>query len=130
MGLMFVRACHICILARAFPARLHKVSMYIKTQTKRPPAPLDVFIEVCILRICEKYQYMCCPMGGSRGRDRRSRPPPPPPPGKSQNIGFLSNTGPDPLKKIQSNQVSMQFWAIIGTSAKRQVLNGVSLVGR
>ena len=31
------------------------------------------------------------PEGGTRSPD-------PPPPGKLQNIGFLSNTGPDPLK--------------------------------
>ena len=35
--------------------------------------------------------------GGSRRGDRGSGLPPPPPE-KSQNIGFLSNTGPDPRK--------------------------------
>ena len=40
-----------------------------------------------------------------------------------QNIGFLSNTGPDPLK---NHKASIQCWAIIGTPAKRH-LNGVSL---
>ena len=43
----------------------------------------------------ETYTRMTNIMGGSRGGDRGSGPPPP---GKSQNIGFLSNTGPDPLK--------------------------------
>ena len=42
----------------------------------------------------------------------------PPSPGKSQNIEFLSNTGPDPLTP-KSYRVSIQFWAIIGTPAKR-----------
>ena len=27
-----------------------------------------------------------------------------------KNIGFLSNTGPDPMK----NQISIQYWTIIG----------------
>ena len=33
--------------------------------------------------------------------------PPPPSHEKSQNIGFLSNTGPDPLNKSQSYQASV-----------------------
>ena len=40
-------------------------------------------------------------MGRSRGGgggDRRSRHPPPPPEKSKKNIGFLGNTGPDPLK--------------------------------
>ena len=45
-----------------------------------------------------------------------------------KNIGFLSNTGPDP-KKWQSYQASIQCRVIIGTPAKRH-LNGVSLAGR
>ena len=48
--------------------------------------------------------------GGGRGSEL--------PPEKSQNIGFLSNTGPDPIKFTKSpNQ--HQCWAIIGTPAKR-----------
>ena len=47
----------------------------------------------------------------------------PPTSEKSQNIGFLSNIGPD-----ASYQASIQCWAIIDTPAKRY-LNGVSLVG-
>ena len=57
-----------------------------------------------------------CFMGGSRGRDRGSGPPPP---GKPYSYRVLSNTGPDPLKKSQSYQASIQCW-----------LNGVSLAGR
>ena len=34
-----------------------------------------------------------------------------------KNIGFLSNTGPDPLK----NQASIQCWAIISPPAKRNL---------
>ena len=47
---------------------------------------------------------------------------------KSQKYRFSGNTGPDPLK-LQSYQVSIQCWAIIGTPAKRH-LNGFSLAGR
>ena len=43
-----------------------------------------------------------------------------------KNIGFLSNTGPDPLK---NHKATIQCRAIIGTPAKRH-LNGVSLVNR
>ena len=45
-----------------------------------------------------------------------------------KNIGFLSNTCPDPLKS-QRYQVSIQCLAIIGPPAKRH-LNGVSLAGQ
>ena len=69
------------------------------------------------------------------------------PPENSQDIGFLSNTGPNPLnnhkkKKHASNtgpnplnnheekkHAIIQCWTIIGTPAKRH-LNGVSLAGR
>ena len=53
--------------------------------------------------------------------DRESEPPPPPPP-PIKNIGFLSNTGPYPLKKAQSYQASTQCWAIIGPPAKRHLM--------
>ena len=39
--------------------------------------------------------------------------------------GFLSNTGPDPMK----NKASIQCWAIIVTPAKSHS-NGVSLTGQ
>ena len=45
----------------------------------------------------------------------------PPPPKNHKNIGFLSNTGPDPLKNHKATQARVQFRAIIGTPAKRQV---------
>ena len=51
-------------------------------------------------------------MGGSRGGGARNLPPPPPL--KShKNIGFLNNTGLDPLKfsKLPSQQ---SMWAIFG----------------
>ena len=51
--------------------------------------------------------------GGAGGPD--------PPPEKSQNIGFSSNTGPDPLKN-HCYQASIQCWAIIGTPAKRHLM--------
>ena len=49
----------------------------------------------------------------------------PPSSEKSQNTGFLSNTGPDSLK----NKASIQCWAIIDPPAKRHC-NGVSLASR
>ena len=49
-------------------------------------------------------------------------PDPPPPLDKSQKyIGFLSNTGPDPL---QNHKAAKPVSAIIGTPAKRH-LNGI-----
>ena len=59
--------------------------------------------------------------GGSNG-GRGSGPPLK----NHENIGFLSNTGPDPLKKSQSYQASDECWAIIGPPVKR-FLNGVPL---
>ena len=56
--------------------------------------------------------------GGAGGIPLKSR----------KNIGFLSITGPDPLK-IRIYQASIQCWAIIGPPAKHH-LNGVSLAGR
>ena len=61
--------------------------------------------------------------------DPEGGPDPPSPLKNYKNIGFLSNTGPDPLKKSQSHQASIQYWAIIGTPAKHH-LNGVSLAGQ
>ena len=63
-------------------------------------------------------------MGGSRGGWGTGGPDPPE---NHKNIGFLSNTGPDPLKNRY--QASIQFLAIIGKPAKRH-LNDVSLAGR
>ena len=64
-------------------------------------------------------------MRSSRGWNRGSRPPMK----NNKNIGFLSNTGPDPPEKSQSYEVNNQCWAIIGTEAKRH-LNDISLVGQ
>ena len=63
--------------------------------------------------------FTCADPEGDRG---------PGPPGKSQNIGFLSNTGPDPLKNHKATlyQASIHCRDIISTPAKRH-LNGVSL---
>ena len=54
-------------------------------------------------------------MRGSRGGGRGSVPPPLK---NYKNIGFLNNPVPDPLKKLQSYQASIQCWANIGTPAK------------
>ena len=44
-------------------------------------------------------------MRGSRKGGGRSRPPPE----KSQNIGFLSNTGPDPLKNHKTTKPDLML---------------------
>ena len=49
-----------------------------------------------------------------RGRGQRGRDPPPE---KSQNIGFFSNTGLDPLKNHKATKPAFNV-VIIGTSAK------------
>ena len=64
-------------------------------------------------------------MGESKGGDRGSGPPLK----NHNNIGFLSNTVPDHMKKSQSYKASIQRVAIIGPPAKRH-LNGVLLAGR
>ena len=46
-----------------------------------------------------------------------------------RNIGFLSNTGPGPMKNHKATKPAFNVWVIIRQSAKRH-LNGVSLVGR
>ena len=53
------------------------------------------------------------------GQGVRTPPPPPPPPplNNHQNIGLLSNTGPDTLKNHKATN-HIQFWAIIGPAAK------------
>ena len=64
-------------------------------------------------------------MCGSRGEGGRWSGPPLE---NHKNIGFLAILVPIPLKSL-SYQASFQFWAIIGTPAKRH-LNGVSVAGR
>ena len=38
-----------------------------------------------------------------------------------KNIGFLSNTGPDPLKNHKATKPALKCWAIIGPPAKRHL---------
>ena len=61
-------------------------------------------------------------IGGTGGLD-----PPTPPLKNPKNIGFLTNTGPDPLRitKLSSQH---SILAIIGRPAKRH--HGVSLAGQ
>ena len=70
--------------------------------------------------------HMRIQRGGGGGQGDRNTPPPSWKIAKT--IGFLSNTGLDPLKN-HSYQSSIQCWAITGPPAKRH-LNGVSLSGR
>ena len=72
---------------------------------------------------CKKVSIVC-----THVRIQRETGGPDPPFKNHKNIGFLSNTGPDPLKS-QSYKASIQCWAIIGPPAKRN-LNGVTLAGR
>ena len=72
----------------------------------------------------EKRLSICVNMFGSRGGTGVQ---PPPPLKNHKNIGFLSNTGLDPLKTTKlPSQADLQCWAIISTPAKRH-LNGISL---
>ena len=52
-----------------------------------------------------------------------------PPLKNHKNIGFLSNTGPDPLKNHKATKLVFNVWAIIGPPANRH-FNGVSHAGR
>ena len=47
-------------------------------------------------------------MSGSGGG--RGGPDPPPPPGKSQNIVFFINTGPDPVENLKAKHVPSQHY--------------------
>ena len=65
-------------------------------------------------------------MGGSRGGGQGSRPPSPE---KSQNIGFLCKTGPDPLKNHKATKPAFNvgpfiaaFESSISTSTKKTVI--------
>ena len=54
--------------------------------------------------------HMC----GSKGRDRGSGPPPPLK--NHKHLRFLNNSGPDPLKKYEATEASIQY----GSSSARQ----------
>ena len=62
--------------------------------------------------------------GGNGVGENGSRPPLE----NHKAIGFLSNTGPDPLENKKSYQASIQCWAIIGSPAKRH-LNALVVFG-
>ena len=88
------------------------------------PRMLRVKVQPCLLILPSsvrsiKNQNLPVPGGGSSAcadpeGDRGSGPP-----WKiTKNIGFLSNTGSDPLK----NQAAIQCWTIIGLPAKRHLI--------
>ena len=54
------------------------------------------------------------PERGGRGPERQ--PPPPPPSLRITNIGFCSNTGPDPLKNHKATKPAFN----VGPSSARQ----------
>ena len=54
---------------------------------------------------CADPEYVCvCVWGGGGGRVPVPLPHPPSPPERSQNKGFLSNTGPDPPKNHKATK--------------------------
>ena len=72
----------------------------------------SVFWDVhCVLFLNKIHWLSCADPEGDRG----SGPP------EKKNIGFSSNTGPDPLRN-HCYQASIQCWAIIGTPAKRHLM--------
>ena len=70
-----------------------------------------------IPRLAMNQSCMC----GSRGGGGAGGPDPPPPLKNHENIGFSSNTGPDPLKN-HCYQANIQCWVVIGTLPKRYLM--------
>ena len=74
----------------------------------------DIFMSITYvlgaLKICLLTKPCAEPEGGAGGSA-------PHPMKNHKNIGFLSNTDPDPLKKAQSCIASTQCWAIISRPA-------------
>ena len=68
-----------------------------------------------IPRLAMNQSCMCGSRGGGAGG------PDPPPLKNHENIGFSSNTGPDPLKN-HCYQANIQCWVVIGTLAKRYLM--------
>ena len=58
--------------------------------------------KMCMLQQFSKVGLSCTdPEGGTGGPDS---------PEKSQKIGFLSNTGPDPLKNYKATKPAFNVW--------------------
>ena len=64
-------------------------------------------------------------MGWSRGGNRGSGSPLK----NHKNMGFLSNTGPDPLKNHKATKSAFNFEPL-SAHQRNTILNGISLVGR
>ena len=78
---------------------------------------------MALLFVVFYFHLSCADLEGGRGPD-------PPSLANYKSIGFLSNSGPDPLKTAKLPiQHSVLCWVIIGPPVKRH-LNGVSLAGR
>ena len=69
-------------------------------------------IAILQIKFCLSGQTCPNPEGGSR----------PPPMKNHKNIGFLSNTGADPLKIIKLPSLSIQSWIIISMPAKGHLM--------
>ena len=99
------------------------------------PAGLDVYMlsessSTSILLLCRSFEgpgesvhlrrligaFVAC-----ADQEKRQGVRTPPPLKNHKNIGFSSNTGPDPLKN-RSYQASLQCWTIIGMPAKRHLM--------
>ena len=61
---------------------------------------------------------MCISWADQEGGGRESGPPPPE---NHKNIGFLSKTGPNPLKSHKATKTNTHCWVIIGPAAKRHL---------
>ena len=75
--------------------------------------------------MCEKFHFVGEIHGWIRGGG--AGVPKSPSPGKSQNTGFLRNTGPPNRQKNYSYQASIQCWSIISPPAKRHFAIKMSL---
>ena len=74
-----------------------------------------------LVKVTLNFDYMTASMCGSK--EGWARGPPPPPPEKSQNIGFLSNSGPYPLKNHSATEPAFN----VGPSSSSSSVSGVSL---
>ena len=96
-------ACGLCKCLKT-PARCPKVNGLFS---------LLIYIMDKLVYYCLIYTPKCSVMCGSRGGGGTGGLDPPE---KSQNIGFLSNTGPDPLKNHKATMPAFN----VGPSSARQ----------
>ena len=88
------------------PTHFYELSIPTESLTSKLLASLAILTKV-------KVFLTLTFLRGSRGGDKGSRPLPPE---KSQNLGFLSNTGPDPLKNHKATKPAFN----VGPPSARQ----------